>query len=104
MTPIQMLQPVCPGEKVPANTWTCVEFALFDEGGKMYAWINDRQVLAAENTSANYWQNSKGSDRISASDLAYVHFGWRGFGSSLTRPTDIWFDDIVVSDARVGCN
>lgn len=90
-----------PTAKIPASTWTCVEYALIDDGGKMYGWVNDKQVLAAENGSA--WQNGNGNDRISSMDLAYVHFGWRSFGS-VARPTDIWFDDIVVSDARVGCN
>lgn len=88
--------------KVPANTWTCVEYALFDEGGRMYAWINDKQVMAAEN--GNAWQNGNGADRVSSMDLAYVHFGWRGGFGSVAKPSDIWFDDIVVSDARVGCN
>lgn len=91
-----------PTAKIPANTWTCVEYALLDEGGKMYAWINDKQVLAAE--SGSNWQNGNGSDRISSMDLAYVHFGWRGGFGSVVKPSDIWFDDIVVSDARVGCN
>jgi hypothetical protein len=88
--------------KVPASTWTCVEYSLNDVGGKMYAWINDKQVLTAESGSA--WQNGNGSDRINAADLGYVHFGWRGGFGSVAKPTDIWFDDIVVSTSRVGCN
>ncbi len=89
------------GASVAANTWTCVEYALIDAGGKMYGWVNDAQVLNAESGAA--WQNGNGNDRITAADLNFVHFGWRGFGGVMA-PRDIWFDDIVVSNAKIGCN
>ncbi len=86
---------------IPANTWTCVEWAVehapnFDH---MYGWVGDQQVLSAE--SASDWQNSINADF--SNSMTYISFGWRQFGS-VANISNIWFDDIAVGNSRVGCN
>lgn len=88
---------------VPANTWTCVEWAVVDAASfdHMYAWVNGTQVLSAE--SASDWQNGPRADFVNANSTAYVSFGWRQFGSG-ANVSSIWFDDIAVGTSRIGCN
>ena len=90
-----------PTNTIYANDWTCFEYALIknDTFDQMYGWLDDEEVFAA--TEANHWSNgAKTGFFDDATD--YVSFGWRAFGS--TGLTDIWFDDIVVSTDRIGCN
>jgi hypothetical protein len=89
--------------QIPANTWTCVEWAVEDAAtfDHMYAWVNGQQVLKAE--SANDWQNGPRADFVNANSMANISFGWRQFGSG-ANVRSIWFDDIVVGKARIGCN
>lgn len=90
-----------PTVSIPANTWTCVEWAVEDGASfdRMYAWVDGQQVLAAE--SASDWQNSISTDFAKIN--TYISFGWRQFGS-VANIRDIWFDDIAVGTSRVGCN
>ncbi len=83
---------------VPAGRWTCVEFGLDVTNNKLYGWIDDKASFTV--ASLSDWK--QGGAALTAADLNYVEFGWRGFGS--TNPSDLWFDDIIVSTSRVGCN
>lgn len=86
---------------IPSNTWTCVEWAVEDAPNfdRMYAWIGDQPLFAAE--SVDDWQNTIDADF--AKIIGYVSFGWRQFGS-VANISNIWFDDIAVGNSRVGCN
>lgn len=88
---------------VPANTWTCVEWAVVDEPNfdHMYGWVNGTQVLAAE--AAGDWQNGPRADFVNSKSTSYISFGWRQFGS-VANVSSIWFDDIAVGTSRIGCN
>jgi hypothetical protein len=90
-----------PNVFIPANTWTCVEWAVEDTANfdRMYAWVGNQSVFAAE--SANDWQNSISADFAKIN--SYISFGWRQFGS-VANIRDIWFDDIAVGTSRIGCN
>jgi len=83
---------------VPAATWTCVEFGLDVTNNKLYGWVNDKASFTV--ASLSDWK--QGGAALTSSDLNYVELGWRGFGS--TNPSDLWFDDIVISTTHVGCN
>lgn len=87
---------------VLANTWTCVEWNLESKAGmdQMRGWVNDEPVFTA--TAAADWQNNAGED-YAADTLNYIHLGWRPYGS-IAQPESIWFDDLVISSERVGCN
>ncbi len=88
---------------IPANTWTCVEWAVESTGSfdHMYGWVDGEQVLAAQSQSD--WQNGPRADFVNASSTAFISFGWRQFGA-VANVSDIWFDDIAVSTTRIGCN
>ncbi len=88
---------------IPANTWTCVEWAVVDDPSfdQMYGWVNGQQVFAA--TAANHWQNTTPAVFTGGGFTNYISFGWRQFGN-VANVTDIWFDDIVVGTERIGCN
>lgn len=88
---------------IPANTWTCVEWAVEDKPDfdAMYIWVNDEQVMAAEALSD--WQNGPRADFVNADSTKFVSFGWRQFGS-VADVSSIWFDDIAVGTAKIGCN
>lgn len=88
---------------IKANTWTCVEWAIVKNSSfdKMYGWVDGKQVLKAESSSD--WQNTTPKDFVVAPFTNYISFGWRAFGNS-ANVKDLWFDDIVVSNKRVGCN
>ena len=83
---------------VPAGRWTCVEFGLDVANNKLYGWVDDKASFTV--ASLSDWK--QGGAALTSSDLNYVELGWRGFGS--TNPSDLWFDDIVISTSRVGCN
>lgn len=91
-----------PAEGIPANTWTCVEWAVENNPSydRMYAWVNDKPVMEA--TSVDNWQNKPMGDFFNNDSAKYVSFGWRKFGSG-ADVSDIWFDDIAVSTKRIGC-
>jgi cytochrome c553 len=83
---------------VPAGRWTCVEFGLDVANNKLYGWVDDKASFTV--ASLSDWK--QGGAALTSSDLNYVELGWRGFGS--TNPSDLWFDDIVISTTHVGCN
>lgn len=87
---------------IPPNTWTCVEWKLESKAGmdEMRGWVNDELTFAA--TAAEHWQNNAG-DSFAAETLKYIHLGWRPYGS-IEQPESIWFDDVVISSERIGCN
>lgn len=88
---------------IPANTWTCVEWAVADGQGfdRMYGWVGNQSVLTAE--AATDWQNGPRADFVNADSTAFISFGWRQFGN-VANVRNIWFDDIAVGTARIGCN
>lgn len=87
---------------IPANTWTCVEWAVVDEADfdHMYIWLNDEQIMAAE--AQGDWQNGPRADFVNADSTKYISFGWRQFGS-VADVSSIWFDDIAVGTTKIGC-
>jgi hypothetical protein len=91
-----------PATTIQSGVWTCVEWAVYRDTAfdEMYGWVNDELVLAAVGSSD--W-GQIGSSNWADGTQNYVQFGWRQFGS-VASMTDIWFDDIVVSESRVGCN
>ena len=89
-------------QKIPANTWTCVEISVQPAVETFQGWVSDNLTFTA-NKPAD-WDNGNDPDTIKPDDLSYVYFGWKGFGEGLVRPTDVWFDDIAYSETKIGCN
>jgi hypothetical protein len=90
------------GPVVSANAWHCFEVAFLADAmpHKLHAWVDG--TLVHEVTSTDQWQN--GSLMAPASFLngkfVEVVLGWHSFSSATN---DVWLDDLVLSDAPIGC-
>lgn len=85
---------------LPAGTWECFEYHLGPDG-TVETWLNDEVVEGLTSTpgdgneNAGQWQRSDVVPEISG-----VYFGWESYGGDTNT---FWYDDIVVSGTRVGC-
>ncbi|MGC4087018.1 MAG: hypothetical protein QM756_03775 [Polyangiaceae bacterium] len=77
-----------PGVVFPEKTWTCVE-AFFDPPHSTFdIWVNGKEVPDLHRTD---WQQDA---------LGVFHFGFEKYAGP---DADIWYDDIAVSAAPIGC-
>lgn len=92
-----------PSVVIPANTWTCVEWHMASKSGfdEIQAWVNGQSSVHP--TSMADIQNGWASGDFADAVLKYATFGLRAFGG-VTKPENLWFDDIVMSDSRIGCD
>jgi hypothetical protein len=84
----------------PVDTWTCVEFGI--TGSELRTWVNGTEVagLHADTTPTqdvdSQWLR-RGTWRPTLTDF---RFGWESYG---TGADTLWFDDVALSQSRVGC-
>ncbi|CAG8972276.1 hypothetical protein HYALB_00001674 [Hymenoscyphus albidus] len=83
-----------------ANIWTCLEYHLGTDGtvetfvdGTAVAGLTSKPGVA--NANAGQWQRGKTTPKITS-----VNFGWESYGGDVNT---FWFDDIVVSGTKIGC-
>ena len=77
-----------PGVVFAPMTWTCVE-ALFDPGhSTIDVWVDEKEVPDLHRTD---WQQDP---------LGALHFGFEKYAGP---DADIWYDDIAVGSAPIGC-
>ena len=91
-----------PAHFIPASRWTCVEWGVEKSVAhdKMFAWLNGEQILAV--SDAGDWPRVITSNFLDDISISAATFGWRKFGTGADVP-HIWFDEIVISDQRIGC-
>jgi hypothetical protein len=78
-----------PGVVFAPNTWKCVE-ALFDPAHSTFdVWVDEKEVPDLHRTD---WQQDP---------LGSFHFGFEKYAGP---DSDIWYDDIAVSAAPIGCH
>lgn len=77
------------GAVVPAQTWTCLEGFFDPPNSTVTIWMNDEEVADLHRTD---WQQDP---------LGALHFGFEQYAGPAT---DVWYDDIVVSTERIGCD
>jgi hypothetical protein len=86
---------------LPVNTWTCVEYKV-DSAGKLDTWVNGTEVLGlvADGVSTpdvdQQW-NTRTTWKPAPTDL---RLGWESYWEG---DDTLWFDDVAVGNARVGC-
>jgi hypothetical protein len=87
------------GPTTPINTWYCLETGILTGGAydEAHMWVNGQLVNAV--TSAAGWHSPVGANWAD-SVMGHVFFGWHSFSGDAA---EMWIDDIVVSDKRVGC-
>jgi hypothetical protein len=85
---------------IPATTWVCIEVAFLGAPAQneFHAWMNDADLL--DITAPNQWQNGAMPMNWLNGKFVEADFGWQsfsGFGA------DVWVDDLVLGNARIGC-
>jgi hypothetical protein len=89
------------GPVIEKGKWVCLEVAFLGDlpYNELHAWADGE--LVHEVTAANQWQNGslKAANWMEGRFIELV-FGWHSFSSASNT---VWFDDIVVSTERVGC-
>jgi hypothetical protein len=74
----------------PFDEWFCLEYELNSAAGNVKAYLNDVEITALRH------------DGWPASNIDTLLFGIDRYGS-FPVAEDIWFDDLVVDSARIGC-
>lgn len=90
--------------KIPALTWTCIEFAIDESTGGIQTWGdgNPVEALIADGTPTadvdRQWINNNAGWRPKLTDLK---LGWEAYGGATNT---VWIDDVAVGATRIGCN
>jgi hypothetical protein len=74
----------------PFDQWFCLEYELDAAAGNVRAYLNDVEIAALRH------------DGWPATNVASLMFGIDRYGS-FSVAEDIWFDDVAVDGARIGC-
>lgn len=87
---------------LPVNTWTCVEFEVNEASGDISTWVNGTSVPGLTEDGVptasvdDQWLSQPGW-RPRLTDL---RLGWESYGGDTDT---LWFDDVALSSARIGC-
>ena len=87
---------------LPTGTWNCVEFKVDQSNGTMQTWLNGTSVpgLLQDGVPTHdidgQWLN-RSNWRPALTDL---RLGWESYGEGADT---LWYDDVAVGTARVGC-
>jgi hypothetical protein len=74
----------------PFDEWFCLEYQLDSAAGSVRAYLNDVEITALRH------------DGWPAANIDTLMFGVDRFGTFAVAE-DLWFDDLVVDGARIGC-
>jgi len=94
-------QGVATSVKLATNTWECLEYKI-GKDGSIETWLNGNAVPGltvgggASNPNANGWSRSSIIPKPTG-----VYFGWESYGGETNT---FWYDDVVISESRVGCS
>ncbi|KAI1092540.1 hypothetical protein F5B19DRAFT_205163 [Rostrohypoxylon terebratum] len=93
-------QGIAASKALPTGSWQCFEYHVGTDG-TIETWLNDEAIegLTAKagvaNSNAAQWQRSSVKPKPTA-----IYFGWESYGGDTNT---FWYDDIAVSDAKIGC-
>lgn len=86
-----------------ANQWSCVEFHVDGTASTIQTWVNGTEVtgLVVDGTATpdidQAWINQKPNWKPTLVDFK---LGWEDYaGQDMT----LWFDDVALASARIGC-
>jgi len=89
--------------KLPAATWTCVEFGMDSSMGTLQTWINGTAVpglmldtVQTPDIDAS-WLGSMPTWVPKVTDLK---IGWESYGGTSNT---VWIDDVALATRRIGC-
>lgn len=95
------------GPLVPAATWSCIEVAFLADSSPniLKSWQNGMTLFDVTSAGTDQWQNnSVAADWLAtkfAGSPSELVIGWQSFSSAAN---EIWFDDLVLSNAPIGCD
>jgi hypothetical protein len=87
---------------LPVSTWQCIEFEVNSTSGHISTWVNGTSVPGLTEDGVptpdidDQWLAKPGW----RPDLTDLRFGWESYASETDT---LWFDDIALSSARIGC-
>ena len=91
---------------VPVNTWECLEFSVSKTTGQINTWYNGTLVpglvedgVPTPDIDAQWLGGAGANWRPNLTDLK---LGWESYGGG--GNDTLWFDDVVLSTARIGCS
>jgi hypothetical protein len=89
---------------VPTGAWECLEFSVNGTNGQINTWYNGTLVPGlTENGTVTPQVNDQwvaGSGANWRPKLTDLKLGWENYSNGTDN---LWFDDVVLSKARIGC-
>jgi hypothetical protein len=88
-----------PSSTIPAQTWTCFEFHTDATSGDIEAWMNGTRLetMSLPNDAGAKWTGTAPAKPL---QIYGMGLGWMAFnGTAMT----LWFDDVALGNARIGC-
>lgn len=87
---------------LPVNTWTCIEFEVNSANGDINTWVNGTSVpgLTEDGVATPNVNDQWLADSGWRPHLTDLRFGWESYASETDT---LWFDDVALSSARIGC-
>jgi hypothetical protein len=89
------------GMSIPANAWACIEVAFLADQAQhaLHAWHDG--ALVHEITNGDQFQNGTMPANWLNGKFLEIVLGWHSFSSN---DIDVWMDDLVLSNERIGCD
>jgi hypothetical protein len=102
---LPVLSPTGTGKSVAlaANAWTCIESHFDETAGTIDTWVDGNEVagLVEDGTAVADVSTQWLSDAGWKPALSDFRIGWESYsGQTMT----LWFDDVALASARIGCN
>jgi hypothetical protein len=87
---------------VAPNRWTCFEVAFLGDQAQnaLYAWVDGTLVHSITSTPAQ-WEHGSLSANWLSGKFGEAVLGWHSLSNV---DTDLWIDDIALSNSMIGCN
>jgi hypothetical protein len=87
---------------LPVNTWECIEFEINSTSGQISTWVNGTSVpgLTEDGVPTPDIDNQWLAESNWRPRLTDLRLGWESYASETDT---LWFDDVALSSARIGC-
>ena len=84
---------------VPVGVWSCIEWAFLGDTNEMHLWIDGKELtdvaVPPAGVNGTVWTAPK---------FDSFYFGWITYATDMASDHyDIWYDDIAIDTARIGC-
>lgn len=84
-----------------AGEWTCVEFMIDQKQGSISTWVKGALITGLVADAAPTPDVDAAWGTTYRPKLTSFNLGWQNYGAG---PMTLWFDDVALSAARIGCD